>query len=159
MRVIEVGAFGEIVGLIGLNVATGLPPAVTVAVAVALLFPVTVSAVVVVALAVFAKLPAVVVWATIVMVALAPAASDPIEHEVVVVPVQVPVDELLETKVRPAGRVSVTVTPVATAPLVFVTVMVNVTLLPAAAEAGATELLTDSTSPVAAGVINDPATA
>ena len=61
VRVIEVGAFGEIVGLTGLNVATGLPPAVTVAVAVALLFPVTVSAVVVVALAVFAKLPAVVV--------------------------------------------------------------------------------------------------
>jgi hypothetical protein len=51
--------------------------------------------------------------ATMVTVAAAPLASEPTAQATVVVPAQVPWEELEETKVSPAGRVSVTPTPVA----------------------------------------------
>src|SRR5712691_11457833 len=60
-----------------------------------------------------------------VIVALDTPVSDPMLHVTVVVPLHDPCDGTAETNVLPAGRTSVTVTPVAATPAVlFVTVIV-----------------------------------
>src|SRR5687767_645009 len=58
--------------------------------------------------------PVALTFATRVTVALAPTASEPIEHVTVVVPEQVPCDGVALTKLRPAGSTSVITTVVAT---------------------------------------------
>jgi len=63
--------------------------------------------------AVLVTVPAWLAVATMVTVAAAPLASEPMAQETVVVPVHVPWEDPEETKVSPAGRVSVTPTPVA----------------------------------------------
>ena len=59
-----------------------------------------------------------------VIVALAPPASDPSEQTIVVVPEQVPWLVLTDTSVTPAGSGSLTMTPVAVSALPFVATIV-----------------------------------
>lgn len=53
------------------------------------------------------------VFSTRVIVALPPVANAPTAHDTVVVPLQDPCDGVAETNVAPAGRTSVTTTPLA----------------------------------------------
>ena len=73
-------------------------------------------------LAVLVRVPALSGWTTIVIVALAPLASPPRLQLTVVVPEHEPWLGVAETKVRPAGRTSVRVTPVAALGPLFMTV-------------------------------------
>jgi hypothetical protein len=67
----------------------------------------------------------------------------PNEHVTVVVPLQVPCDEEADTNVTPAGKISVTMTPVALLGPLLVTVIVYVNVLPTTTGSGASVLEID----------------
>ena len=80
---------------------------------------------------------------TTVTVALAPLASVPRSHLMVLVPTQLPTLALTETKVAPAGRVSSTVVRGAAAGPKFATTAANVTGEPMGTELGFADALSD----------------
>ena len=112
--------------------------AVTLVVAVAVLSPLVGSGSLALIVAVFVMLPPVAgAVAVMVIVALAPDASVPTAQTTVPEAlVQVPWVELADTNVTPAGRVSVTVAPVAVPGPLLLAVRVYVMVLPATAVAG-----------------------
>jgi hypothetical protein len=141
---------------IGETVMVGSGAAEMFDVAVAELFPGTVSVCAAETVAVLLTEPAVLAVTVIEIVALAPAASVPTLHVTVEVPLQLPWLAVDETKVVPAGSVSVTVTLVAGALLVLVTLIWNVMLPPTETTLGEIDLLMATTSPVVAGVVALP---
>jgi hypothetical protein len=96
----------------------------TVVVCVAALFTESGSCAEVVTLAAFVNVPEVVGWTTIVTNAEAPLAMSPSVQTTVVVPVQLPWLAVVEMKVTPSGRVSVSRTALATPGPRFVAVIV-----------------------------------
>ena len=82
---------------------------------------------------------------TMVIVALEPLLSEPTEQVTVVVPLQLPCVAFAEVKLVPAGKTSVTVTPVAVPGPLFVTTMVKVSVPFGRLAAGVT-VLTIATS-------------
>jgi hypothetical protein len=105
----------------------------TVVVVVQLLLPVFGSVTPLVTLAVLLSVPTAAApgVTTMVTVALAPLAKVPIEQVIVAVPVQLPGLDVAETNVTFAGKVSVTVTPVAALGPLLVTRMLYVRFWPA----------------------------
>jgi hypothetical protein len=101
----------------------GADEPVTVVEVVAELFVVTGSGVAEVTLTVFVSVPAAVGVTTMVMVAVAAFAKVPRLQVTAAVPEHEPVDVVAETKVTPAGNVSVTDTPWAESGPLFVTVI------------------------------------
>jgi hypothetical protein len=108
----------------------------TVVVAVALLFAVLGSEVVELTVAVFESGAAAVGVTTIVTVAEAPEASVPRLHVTVAVPEQEPTDGVADTKVTPAGSVSLTLTAAAALGPALAAVSVYVRFVPTVTGSG-----------------------